>query len=434
MPYFSGVRFPLRSAYQLAGTVATLAAHLVPPGHGKVRRSLRARRNLLNDFRRQATALDRNRPLVWFHAPSVGEGLQARPIIDALRARRPDIQVAYTFFSPSAEQFANGLGADVVGFLPFDTKRNAEHMLDVLQPAAIVFAKLDVWPLLVERAAARRIPVLLLSATVAPGSGRLGTFARALTRDAYASLAAVGAIDNASTERLGLLGVKRERIRVTGDTRFDQVAARARSVEMDDPLLVQLESARPTLVAGSTWPADERVLLPAFQEVLQRARSVRPRLVIAPHEPTESHLAPIEHWARNASYTASRLSNAHGDCDIVIIDRVGILGKLYALAQVAFVGGGFHGAGLHSVIEPAAFGVPVIFGPQHSMSREAGMLLSALGGVSVADAVSLSRELETLLFDAVERGNRGAAARVVVEENLGATVASVEILEEYLRF
>ena len=323
---------------------------------------------------RAAQVRDTSKLLTWFHAPSVGEGLQARPVIAALQAARPDMQIAYTFFSPSAESFATTVGADIADYLPFDTAANAHALLDALQPAAIVFSKLDVWPVLVEVATRRGVPCMLISATVAPGSGRLGAISRAFVRDAYASLKRVGAIDEANASRLEQLGVPHDRIRITGDTRFDQVAARARDVDRRAPPLSTLASDRPTLIAGSTWPSDEAVLLPAFAEVTRHAPAHRPRLIIAPHEPTPSHLAPIEAWARRASLSFSRLDQADVRTDVVVIDRLGVLGQIYALADVAFVGGGFHAAGLHSVIEPAAFGVPVLFGPRHHMSREAGLL------------------------------------------------------------
>jgi 3-deoxy-D-manno-octulosonic-acid transferase len=348
------------------------------------------------------------------HAPSVGEGLQARPVVHALREAHPHWQFAYTFFSPSAERFASSIGADITDYLPFDRAADADALLDAIRPSVLAFAKLDVWPVLVGRAVARGVPVVLISATLSAGSGRRGWWSRQLVGDAYGSLAAVGAIDAEHAERLVDLGVQRRVLHVTGDTRFDQVHARAQLVDRASPLLTSLASKRATLVAGSTWPADEAVLLEAWSR-LKKGDDASPRLIIAPHEPTQSHCGPIETWATRTSLHLVRLSQVEAGqsaegADVVLVDKVGVLGDLYALADMAFVGGGFHSAGLHSVIEPAAFGVPVVFGPRHGMSREAGLLLAAGGAHASSDADSLQVFLGTWLADDARRRTEGAAA------------------------
>ena len=380
-----------------------------------------------------AAKRDRNRPLVWFHAPSVGEGLQARPVVAALRDAEPELQFAYTFYSPSAERFAESIGADVTDYLPFDGAREADAVLDALQPAVLVFVKLDVWPVLVARAVARKIPVALLSATLAPGSSRLGAASRAITHDAYASLTVVGAISEQHALRLASLGVRRSVIEVTGDTRFDQVWQRAASIDRSGTLISRLSSARPTLVAGSTWPADEAALFGAWNAV--RAAVPTARLIIAPHEPVPEHVEPILLWGKKAGLKTLPLDSALSEgahADVIVVDQVGVLGELYALADVAFVGGGFHGAGLHSVIEPAAFGAPVVFGPGHRMSREAGLLLEAHGAKSAGTAAELAIALSLWLGDPARRGAAGGRARGVVEGELGATARSVALLRDLI--
>ncbi|MFN9117204.1 MAG: 3-deoxy-D-manno-octulosonic acid transferase [Gemmatimonas sp.] len=418
-------------------SVARAASLMAPDCDGKIWRSLRARRGLLTRWERAAAATrDPSRPLVWLHAPSVGEGLQARPVAHALRAARPDVQQAYSFFSPSAERFAARVGAELTDYLPFDGATEAERMLDALRPDLLVFVKLDVWPVLVARAVARGVPVAMLSATLSAGSGRRSGLAQALLHDAYAALSAVGAIDAANADRRVALGVRREVVHVTGDTRFDQVWARAQGVDRASPLLRLLASDRPTLVAGSTWPSDEAVLLPAWRAA--RAAVPRARLIVAPHEPTVSHVTPMLAWARGAGLQVATLADVERagvpcGADVLVVDRVGVLGDLYALATAAFVGGGFHSAGLHSAIEPAAFGAPVVFGPGHHMSREAGLLLEAGGGAAVADAGALAAVLRTWLADGGGRDDAGGRARALVQAELGATARSVGLIEGLLR-
>lgn len=417
--------------YAAAATAARWLAHAPALGDGKLARSLRARRGLLERYETWARAhRETARPLLWMHAPSVGEGLQARPVIEALRGARPDLQVAYTYFSPSAERFAQTVGADFTDYLPFDRAADMRRALDALRPTALVFSKLDLWPSLVAEARARGVRLGMISATLAEGSGRRGRLAGALLRGAYSALDAVGAIDAGDAERLVELGVERDRITVTGDTRYDQVAARAASADRAGALLAPLASERPTLVAGSTWPADERVLLPAWEEL--RAIVPEARLIIAPHEPTPQHLEPVRRWAARASLSLDTLASATDRADVVLVDRTGVLGELYALADVAFVGGGFHAAGLHSVLEPAAFGVPVLFGPRFTNSRDAALLIEARAGESVADVATLARSLGIVLTEPDTRERAGHAARLVVQAGLGAAERSADLVSRLL--
>ncbi|HEX2718896.1 MAG TPA: glycosyltransferase N-terminal domain-containing protein [Gemmatimonadaceae bacterium] len=419
--------------YAAAGAVARSAAAVLPAGGGKFRRSLAARRGVIDRFIAWgADAREPDRPLAWVHAPSVGEGLQARPVLSELRARNPSLQLAYTWYSPSAERFAASLPVDFRDVLPFDTRRDSELALAALSPDLLAFSKLDVWPVLSEAAARRGVRLALISATLPAGSSRLRGLAPLFLRDAYASLSAVGTISAEDGDRLVQLGCDASRITVTGDTRFDQVWTRARQADRGGPLLAPLVSDRPTLVAGSTWPSDEKRLLPALLRVRARNRAVR--VVLAPHEPRDDHLRAIEDWCRRASLEVARLGSARAPgADVVLVERVGVLGELYALADVAFVGGAWHDAGIHSVLEPAAYGAPVAFGPRHGNSREAGLLVAEGGAASAPESEQLAAILGHWLTDRAARVDAGNRAREFVERNLGATGRTVTLLEELLR-
>jgi 3-deoxy-D-manno-octulosonic-acid transferase len=360
----------------------------------------------------------------------VGEGLQAKPIIELLRDRRPDLQIAYTHYSPSAATFARSLSADVCDYLPFDTTGDSRLVLDALRPAALIFSKLDVWPILTALASAQGVPVGLISATLPERSSRLGALGRALLGDAYRSLRAVGTIDAETAERLTRLGVRREVIEVTGDTRYDQVWDRAGRADRSSPLLGRLVTGRPTIVAGSTWPSDEAVLLPAYAA----SRSfVDSRLIIAPHEPTRDHTEPLAARAASLGLVVARLDeDAASRADVVIVDRLGVLGDLYALADIAFVGGGFHGAGLHSVLEPAAYGAPTLFGPRSESSRDAMLLWAAGGGVRAPSTEALRHQLVEWLTGPSLRMAAGRAAQQVVRAGLGAAERTVALVERLL--
>jgi 3-deoxy-D-manno-octulosonic-acid transferase len=421
----------LRLAYGAVGHLARTAAALAPSGGAKWRRSLAARRGIRERYAAWSRNRDPSRPLLWLHAPSVGEGLQARVVIEQVRQQRPDIQLAYTFFSPSAESFARALPVDFSDYLPFDTRGDAAAVLDALRPTALVFSKLDIWPVLVEQAARRGVRLGLVSGTVSDVSSREGLVATALLQESYASLHLVGAASEADAQRIISLGADPSHVRVTGDTRYDQVWRRARDADLHGALLAPLASTRPTLVAGSTWPADEEVLLAAWPAVKRDIPEAR--LIIAPHEPTPEHLSPIEAWASEHRLAMGRLgSREAGRADVVLVDRTGVLGDLYALATVAFVGGGFHNAGLHSVLEPAAFGVPVAFGPRHSNSREAVLLHRSRGGDSVATVDETIEALQVWLADRDARERAGAAASALVERGLGAGARSFQLVMELM--
>lgn len=419
----------LALGYEGVARLARGLATLAPASEHKLVATFSARRGVVARFAafQRAPA----HPLLWMHAPSVGEGLQARPVLELVRARRPEAQLAYTYFSPSARAFARALDVDFRDVLPFDVAADMRGALAALAPTALVFSKLDVWPTLAREASRRGTRLGMVSATLAAGSSRRSGFAGSLLRDAYARLDRVGAISTEDADRLVALGVPWRLVTVTGDTRYDQVWARAQRVDRGGALLAPLANGRPTVVAGSTWPSDEAVLLPAWARVARR--TVDARLIVAPHEPTTAHLAPIERWAGAAGLRVARLdAPGAAEADVVVVDRVGVLGDLYALADVAYVGGAFHAAGLHSVLEPAAFGAPVLFGPRHEGARDARLLIDAEAARAVDDDLSLEHALAHWLDTPADRAAAARAAREVVHAGLGAAERSYALVSELL--
>jgi 3-deoxy-D-manno-octulosonic-acid transferase len=403
-----------------AGRVVLPRVPLLPE---KARRSVAGRRGLVQRIESWAAANRGDGRLIWFHAPSVGEGLQTRPVIEAMRAARPDIQIFYTFFSPSAEMLGSRMPADHADYMPFDVTSDLSRVMEALRPDVIVFGKADVWPNITRVACWRGIPMALVSATLAPNSSRLRWPARALLAPAYGRLDAVGAISEDDAGRLASLGVPWKALRVTGDARFDQVWRRAHAVDHTRPPLSLLDGhAGITLVAGSTWREDERRLVPAVAGLRRRHPSVQ--AILVPHEPTTDHLMRLEADLEIEGLPSVRLSLLEAGAAlpeaIVLVDRTGVLGELYDLADVAYVGGGFGKRGLHSVLEPAALAAPVLFGPHHANAREAGELIGRGGAVAVPDGTELERVLGEWLDSPDERRRVGDAALSYVKEGLGA--------------
>lgn len=427
----------MRSTPLLYRGAMRLGRMLIPAAtlfDSKLRAGHRGRAGTISRFAQWARSnRSRSAPLVWFHAPSVGEGLQAEAVIVRIRERHPDWQLAYTYFSPSAEAHARRLGVDIDGYLPYDLPKPADAMLDALAPSVLVFTKLDLWPELSTRAANRHLPVALIAATVRPNSGRLRWPVRPLLRAGYAAVTEAGAVADSDAARLSTLGVPSERIAVLGDSRFDSVVDRMRAVRADDPLL-RFGAGAPTLVAGSTWPGDEDVLLDAFS----RLHVHRPdaRLIVVPHEPTSAHLERLETEARKLGLPAPvRLSAASGPVPLLLIDRVGVLAALYGSAMAAWVGGGYHSAGLHSVLEPAAWGIPVAFGPRWTESRDAELLLAAGGAHSISElgetesGETLAALWESWLTDTARRNAEGRKAAALVASGAGAADRTVSMIE-----
>lgn len=395
-------------------------------------RALAGRNAAVPHLRAWAAGNRSDSPLVLVHAPSVGEALMAQAIIGELRARRPDVQVAFTHFSPSAERTAGRVGADVWSYLPWDIRPDCTALLDSLRPAAIAFVRTEIWPVLTAVAAARGCPTLLLNAVLAERSSRLRPHARLLLGAGYRRLEAVGAVAPEDAQRFSRLGIPAARVHVTGDARFDQVWQRIRALDRSSPLLARLRTSAPTLVAGSTWPADEAELAAALARLDDE---VRPRVIVAPHQPTPAHLQGAERTFAAAGVRLRRLAeveSGRAPAEAVLVDRVGVLADLYALADVAYVGGGFGNAGLHSVVEPAAFGVPVLFGPRHGNAREAGELATA-GGGRVVERGQLASALAQLLADAAARRSASEAAAHFVHSRLGAAAANASLLLPFLK-
>jgi 3-deoxy-D-manno-octulosonic-acid transferase len=423
----------LGAAYGAAAYVAEFVSLVTPASvPGKIGRTFNARRGISRRYRDwSARERDVSRPLLWMHAASVGEGLMALPVMQSVRRAMPQVQLAYTFFSPSAESLAAQVGADFSDYLPFDSASGARSALDALAPTALVFAKGDVWPALVREAASQGVRLGLISAAIPASSRRMSALGMMLTRDAYRALDAVGAASSDDAARIVAAGARTDRVRVTGDTRYDQAWRRAHTPLRNESTVASLRSDRPTLVAGSTWRSDERELFPAWLAL--RAAVPNARLVIAPHELAEGHTAAIIEWAAASAVSVATLDSATPATDVIVVDRMGVLADLYAIATLAYVGGGFHSAGLHSLVEPAVFRVPVLVGPNHADSRDAELMLRAGGAISADGSEQLARLLVRIMTDDRERADRADAIGGVVATELGAADRSFEIVRKLLR-
>lgn len=429
-------------------------------GESKLSRGLRGRRDAhgrLSAWGRASATASVDPLVIWVHASSVGESIQARAVIDVLRRRIPGLQVVFTFFSPSAERVCEDFPADVCSYLPWDLPGVMGPVLDAVMPSVIVFTQREVWPTLAEEAGVRGVPTVLIAGTMPQGAGRLSWPGRLLLGAAFRSLRAVAAVSKEDGERFGLLGVTSDRVTVTGDPGIDAVRDRVAGIDREAPHMRIFGGERGLiLVAGSTWPSDVEVLLPAVARVRESVPGLR--IVLAPHEPDVYDFAGLgralaaDGWTPALLGEIERAREAEGaegaeraeggeealddradhGADAILVDRVGMLPDLYTLASVAYVGGGFHTGGLHSVLEPAAAALPLLIGPRYRGSVHATRLLAAGAARSVTDTEALTHALREWLE--VPRKNEDASQRAMeyIEHRRGSAECTADLITRFL--
>jgi len=423
------------------------AAPLLPAGlrllalfQDKARRLQEAQVQLLPELLAKLKSLPPDQARILVHVSSVGEYLSALPLIRAIRERYPRLAVVLSFSSPSLEgQLTFGARVTppaqplttafhLATYLPLDTSSAVRRFLDLVNPSLILFASYDVWPNLLWLARERGISCALVNGILSQASGRFRFPARWFFSSLYRNLDWVGAVAEEDVKRFLALGLESEKVAVTGNCRFDQTLFRCQAVTDQDPDLAQIPP-QCWVIAGSTWPADEAVLLLAWARLAASHPDLG--LILAPHEPSEKHLQKIEIRLEKARLSCIRYSYLGAEKSmrfrIVLVDKVGILYKLYRRGMFAFIGGGF-GRGVHNVMEPAGMGLPVIVGPRRWNSAEALLMETRGGAFSVSNRAKLYAVMERLVEDEVFRREAGARAEAVVRENAGATERTLEKL------
>ncbi len=381
---------------------------------------------------------DRGGGGILLHASSVGEYLQAEPLMQRIRQADSSVPLYLSYFSPSVETRARSCShADLSFYLPEDTRANMNRLLAALAPRLILISKFDIWPNLVWEAARRGIPVAVTAATLSPGSGRLRGVAGSFHRAFYPLLGRVCAISREDADNFIRLGVASQRCVVTGDTRFDQTWERASAVTENDPLVAPFHGWRTGVIfaAGSIWPADQQRLLPALGELCKRFGNLR--LILAPHEPSGEHVRQLTDFCTRAALGCELYSSLDASIQVapatraVIVDTVGALAAVYRAADMAYIGGSFD-SGVHNTMEPACFGLPLLFGPRYLNSYEARLMIEAGGAFAAESAELIAQTAGRLIGDGEFRKECGHNARQVVQANLGATDRTIRALADLL--
>lgn len=360
-------------------------------------------------------------PVVWIHAASLGEFEQGRPVLEAIRAAWPSYKILLTFFSPSGYEVRKDYkGADFVYYLPLDTKSNAREFLDIVQPALAIFIKYEFWYHYLTALYTRHIPTLLVSGIFRKDQvffkGYGGMFRQLLQQ-----LTHIFVQNGMSLQLLQSIGLHNSSI--SGDTRFDRVFALL-SEQTAIPAIASFAVGNSLLVAGSTWPEDEKMLNEWWKE--KEATGIK--LVIAPHEIHDSHIAAIIQLFPEAIKYSEWQSGA--TANVMIIDNIGMLTTLYRYATIAYVGGGLAKGGIHNILEPAVYSKPVLIGPEFEKYFEAVELVAVGGAVVVNHSRDLQAAVELWLRDKEAYAKTAAIAGDYVAANTGATQKVLHYIQE----
>ncbi|HEX9251634.1 MAG TPA: glycosyltransferase N-terminal domain-containing protein, partial [Ignavibacteriaceae bacterium] len=360
----------------------------------KIRTGIIGRKRVYEELILSATSIDKNKKLIWFHSSSLGEFEQAKPIIERLKQEK-DVNVLITFFSPSG--YVNSKKyphADLISYIPFDTKSNAEKFIAITNPTLSVIMRYDVWPNMITSLNNKNIPVYLVDATLRDNSPRLLPLIKSFHKILFGKFSRILTVSDSDAEQFKSFGFDDKKVSAVGDTRFDRVYQRSLLAKEKRLISSNVLKDKKILVAGSTWEQDEEVIFPAFLKLANVDKSVL--MIVAPHEPTLLHLEKIENEFAGKLKTIrfSHLNN-YSDERIIIVDSIGILLTLYTYANVAYVGGSFK-QNIHNVLEAAVYGTPVLFGPKIENSQEATKLAEIGGGIIINNKRQAYRNLRRL--------------------------------------
>lgn len=389
--------------------------------NGKAKKWVQGRRGI---FEKLQKAIAGNERIIWVHCASLGEFEQGRPLIEKLKEQNTH-KILLTFFSPSGYEIRKDYtGADWVFYLPMDGAKTARRFLEIVKPSLVIFVKYEFWYYYLKKIKYRNIPLLLVSALFLEKMSFFKWYG-AIQRKILSRFDHLFVQNQSSKQLIDGIGLA-DICSVSGDTRFDRVvdiAEKATSI----PLVEHFVSNKKVIVAGSTWPEDESVL----EKAISTFNDPLLKLIIAPHEINPEHIASLQKKFTGA-VLFSQLSSGkqlQTESNVLIIDNIGLLSRLYQYAAISYIGGGF-GKGIHNTLEAAVYGHPVIFGPVHHKFKEAIDLIEKEAAVTIHTAEELQTILQTLLNNETERERRGKQAKNYVYTNTGATNKIFNYIQE----
>ncbi len=406
------------------------AARLAALASTKIRTYFSLRRNLMPRIERKLSNHPRQSFRVWVHAASVGEFEQARPVIERLRQTDPACSVVISFQSPSGYNMRKDYpGADAVFYHPVDSRANAKKLVKLIKPDIVMIMRYDFWLNHLFEARQSGAELILVGAVLQDSSVYFRPVVHRFYRQIFRLFDHICTVSDNDKKKFAL-GFGIDNAVTAGDPRFDQVWKRSRRSDPQS-LLGARYTGRTVLVAGSTWEKDEELLLAAFRKPHDNLS-----LILVPHETDTGTIRRIEEQLGSHGLSHHLFTSLPEDSDpdsVLVVDTTGVLAELYALADIAYVGGGF-GINVHNTLEPAVYGIPVLFGPRHHNSPEAEALVTVGGATEIHTAHELEKVIASLASDTTKRKEQGEIAGTYVRERLGATdIISAMIMERARR-
>lgn len=400
--------------YNLLVQIATFLLKIIAVFSSKIKLFVEGRKSVFEVLKNSINSNDKT---IWFHAASLGEYEQGLPVMEKIKEKYPDHKIVLSFFSPSGyEVRKNNQIAGVTIYLPLDSKKNATQFLDIVKPEMVFFIKYEFWPNYLNELKKRSIPTYLISGVFRENQVFFKWYGKFYKKalDTFTFFF----VQNESSKKL-LLKLNKTNVAISGDTRFDRVA----SILKKDNSLDFIESFKNntlTIVAGSSWPKDEGLLVDFINQTGEKVK-----FIIAPHNVKDSQIDELKNSITKKVVLFSEVETARDlslqDFDVFIIDTIGILTKIYSYADIAYVGGGFGHPGVHNLLEPATFGIPIIIGSNFSHFAEATALVSLKGCISISNHNELRAAFSDLISNDAIRNEKGHICSTFVQMNQGAT-------------
>lgn len=400
----------MKLLYNLSIIIYTLLIYFFSLFNSKASRWIRGRKGWKKQIAGKFSPTD---TVYWFHCASLGEFEQGRPVIELIKERVPEVKILLTFFSPSGYEIRKDYeNADLVMYLPADMPRNVRYFLEQANPAKAVFIKYEFWYNYLAELNRRSVPVYLISGIFRPSQHFFRYYGRYFFN--YLKQFSQFFVQDKESENI-LIKAGISQVAVSGDTRFDRVYAISQSAA-DNPLLANFKAGSKLIVAGSSWPRDEEIISRFINTGQTDAK-----WVFAPHEVDPAHINQLEKLLKVPVIRYSKAGNADiSDYKVLIIDSIGLLSSVYKYADISVIGGGF-GRGIHNILEPATWGIPVIFGPNYKKFKEANELLNS-GGAMTFDCYSRFESIiNNFMTDQGLLIKSSEISLKYIEKNLGAS-------------
>jgi len=404
--------------YNLVISIAGFFLKIVALFSPKIKLFTEGRKNVFAILEENIKPTDKT---IWFHSASLGEYEQGLPVIEKIKERYPSHKIIVTFFSPSGyEVRKNNTVADVTIYLPLDTKSNAKKFLKLTHPDLVFFIKYEFWLNYLRELEKSKTPTYLISG-IFRESQMFFKWYGGFYRKALKAFTFFFVQNESSKEKIEAIGF--HNVVVSGDTRFDRVNA---ILERDNNLdfIEKFKNNCPTIVIGSSWPKDEALLAEYINEAPDNVK-----FIIAPHNIKADQIASLKIQITKPTVLFSEKENQDlSKYNVFIIDTVGLLTKIYSYGTIAYVGGGFGNPGIHNILEPATFGIPIVIGPNYSNFAEAVQLVSLGGCIVITNNIDLKQNLDRLLTDKGFLEEKSRICKTYIQENKGATNSIMSVI------